>query len=71
MSHPFRVILSKRGLCDRDCNLLQKKTLCVVVITDSFQKVNPHLEARQATAVFTLRDKKTHETSEAHFIVKN
>ena len=26
---------------------------------------------RQAIAVFTLRDKKTHETKEGHFIVKN
>lgn len=38
--------------------LLQKKTLCFVVITDSFQKINPHLKATQATAVFNLRNKK-------------
>ena len=45
--------------------------LCSVVITDGFQKINPHLEAKQATAVFAWRDEKTHETSEMHYIVKN
>ena len=70
MSCPFRMILSKRGLSKRDCNLLQKKTLSCSY-RRQFSKINPHLEARQATAVFTLRDKKTHETKEGHFIVKN
>ena len=38
--------------------------LCFVVITDGFQKINLHVEAKQATTtVFALRDKKkTHET---------
>ena len=70
MSCPFRMILSKRGLRKRDCNLLQKKMLSCSYHRQ-FSKINPHLEARQATAVFTLRDKKTHETKEGHFIVKN
>ena len=37
--------------------------LCFVVITDGFQKINLQVEAKQATTVFALRDKKeTHET---------
>lgn len=68
MPCPFRMILSKRGLRKWDC--LQKKTLSCSYHRQ-FSKINPHLEARQVTAVFTLRDKKTHETKEGHFIVKN
>ena len=70
MSCPFRMVLSKRGLRKWDCNLLQKKMLSSSYHRQ-FSKINPHLEARQAIAVFTLRDKKTHETKEGHFIVKN
>ena len=40
------------------CNLLQKKTVCFVVITDGFWKINPHLEAKQAATLFTLREKR-------------
>ena len=58
---------SKQGLrvCYPGCSLLQNKAVCFVVITDGFQKINPHLEAKQATTVFTLRAKrkKAHETS--------
>ena len=66
MSCPFRMILSKRGLRKHDCNLLKKKTLSCSYHRQ-FSKINPHLEARQATAVFTLRDKKTHKTKRGTF----
>ena len=40
--------------------LLHKKMLCFVVITDGFRKTNPHLEAKQATTVFARGIKEKH-----------
>jgi len=34
--------------------------LCFVVITDGFRKINPHLEAKQATTVFARGIKEKH-----------
>ena len=48
MSHSFHVITSKWGLRDPGYNLLQKKMLCFVVITDGFRNINAHVEAKQA-----------------------
>ena len=48
MSHSFHVITFKWGLRDPGYNLLQKKMLCFVVITDGFRNINAHVEAKQA-----------------------
>ena len=58
----FSRITSKWGrlVCNCGCNLLQKKMLCFVVITDGFRNINPHLEAKQATTVFARKIKEKH-----------
>ena len=57
------VITPKWGLRDRGYNLLQKKMLCFVVITDGFQKINLHVEAKQATSVFKISRRLSHPTA--------
>ena len=67
----FSCITSKLGrlVCNCGCNLLQKKLLCFVVITDVFRKIIPHLEAKQATTVFYRGIKEKHMTEMRHILL--